>query len=417
MQNYRKKAVLFLISQGVTLLGSSLVQFAIIWYVTLQTSSGAWVSALTVAAYVPQFIISFFSGVWADRYSRKMLIILADSVIALATLALVLLIPHIGEGTPLLLALVAISVVRSLGGGVQTPAVNSMIPQLVPEDKLMKFNGVNSTIQSLVQFAAPAAAGAVLSFGTLQGTLMIDIATALVGIGILSAVAIPFTKAETTSSMLSEMMAGFKYAVKESFVGPLLLIFGLFIFLCVPAGFLAALFVSRYFGDTYWYLTLVEVIGFIGMAVGGLLIGAWGGFKNRVKTLVVGMIAFGALAIGLGVADHFIVYLVLMAIYGIALTIVQTASTTLLQENTAQEMQGRMFGLFGAMYSGFLPLGMAVFGPLADVVSMRLLMVISGVLLLVMAAVITLNRKFYLNGQTKTQEQDNRGVKNEVNTD
>lgn len=417
MQNYRKKAVLFLISQGVTLLGSSLVQFAIIWYVTLQTSSGAWVSALTVAAYVPQFIISFFSGVWADRYSRKMLIILADSVIALATLALVLLIPHIGEGTPLLLALVAISVVRSLGGGVQTPAVNSMIPQLVPEDKLMKFNGVNSTIQSLVQFAAPAAAGAVLSFGTLQGTLMIDIATALVGIGILSAVAIPFTKAETTSSMLSEMMAGFKYAVKESFVGPLLLIFGLFIFLCVPAGFLAALFVSRYFGDTYWYLTLVEVIGFIGMAVGGLLIGTWGGFKNRVKTLVVGMIAFGALAIGLGATDHFIVYLVLMAIYGIALTIVQTASTTLLQENTAQEMQGRMFGLFGAMYSGFLPLGMVVFGPLADVVSMRLLMVISGVLLLVMAAVITLNRKFYLHGQTKTQEQDNRGVKNEVNTD
>ena len=417
MQNYRKKAVLFLISQGVTLLGSSLVQFAIIWYVTLQTSSGAWVSALTVAAYVPQFIISFFSGVWADRYSRKMLIILADSVIALATLALVLLIPHIGEGTPLLLALVAISVVRSLGAGVQTPAVNSMIPQLVPEDKLMKFNGVNSTIQSLVQFAAPAAAAAVLSFGTLQGTLMIDIATALVGIGILSAVAIPFTKSETTSSMLSEMMAGFKYAVKESFVGPLLLIFGLFIFLCVPAGFLATLFVSRYFGDTYWYLTLVEVIGFIGMAVGGLLIGAWGGFKNRVKTLVVGMIAFGALAIGLGVADHFIVYLVLMAIYGIALTIVQTASTTLLQENTAQEMQGRMFGLFGAMYSGFLPLGMVVFGPLADVVSMRLLMVISGVLLLIMAAVITLSRKFYLLGQTKTQEQDNRGAKNEVNTD
>lgn len=95
MQNHRKKAALFLISQSITLLGSSLVQFAIIWYVTLQTSSGAWVSALTVAAYVPQFIISFFSGVWADRYSRKMLIILADSVIALATMALAFLIPYI----------------------------------------------------------------------------------------------------------------------------------------------------------------------------------------------------------------------------------------------------------------------------------------------------------------------------------
>ncbi|NLV58711.1 MAG: MFS transporter [Clostridiales bacterium] len=401
MPGYRKKAVLFLISQGVTLFGSSLVQFAIVWYLTLQTSSGAWVSALTVAAYVPQFIISFFSGVWADRYSRKRLIILADSIIALATLALALLMPHIGEGTPLLLALVVISAVRSLGAGVQTPAVNAALPQLVPEDKLMKFNGVNATIQSLVQFAAPAAAGAVLSLGTLRATLMIDIVTAVVGIGILSAVAIPFEKAAGTPSMLSEMKAGIAYAAREPFVGPLLLIFGLFIFLCVPAGFLATLFVSRYYGDTYWYLTVVEVIGFIGMTAGGLLIGTWGGFANRVKTLAVGMTAFGALAIGMGLVDHFIVYLALMAIYGVALTMVQTASTTLLQENTAPEMQGRVFGLYGAMFSGFLPLGMVVFGPLADAVSMRLLMVLSGVLLLVMAAGVVISKRFYLHGRAR----------------
>lgn len=121
MPNYKKKAALFLASQGITLFGSSVVQFAIVWYVTLQTSSGAWVSALTVAAYVPQFIISFFSGVWADRFPRKRLIILADAVIAAATLALVLLIPLLSEGTPLLTALLVISVIRSLGAGVQTP--------------------------------------------------------------------------------------------------------------------------------------------------------------------------------------------------------------------------------------------------------------------------------------------------------
>ena len=149
---------------------------------------------------------------------------------------------------------------------------------------------------------------------------------------------------------------------------------------------------SRYYGDTYWYLTVVEVIGFIGMTAGGLLIGTWGGFANRMKTLAVGMTAFGALAIGMGLVDHFIVYLALMAIYGVALTMVQTASTTLLQENTAPEMQGRVFGLYGAMFSGFLPLGMVVFGPLADAVSMRLLMVLSGVLLLVMAAGVVISK-------------------------
>ena len=402
MEHSKRKTVLFLVSQGVTLFGSSLVQFAIVWYVTLATSSGAWVSALTVAAYVPQFVISFFAGVWADRYPRKTLIIVSDCVIAAATLLLVLLLPRIGEGTPLLLSLVAISVVRSLGTGVQTPAVNAVIPQLVPEAELMRFNGVNATMQSLVQFAAPAAAGAVLSFGTFGATLMIDIATAAVGVGILSSVSIPFTKPQEAPSMLSEMKAGFRYAAKESFIGRLLLVFGVFIFLCVPAGFLATLFVNRYYGDTYWYLTLVEVIGFIGMTAGGLLIGAWGGFRNRAKTLLVGMTAFGALAVAMGLARSFVLYLALMAVYGVALTMVQTASTTLLQENAAPEMQGRMFGLFGAMYAGFLPLGMAVFGPLADVVSMRLLMILSGVLLLIMALVLVCDRGFYRRGEKPT---------------
>lgn len=401
MPNYKKKAVLFLTSQGITLFGSSVVQFAIVWYVTLKTSSGAWVSALTVAACVPQFLISFFSGVWADRFPRKRLIILADAVIAAATLALALLMPHIGDGTPLLTALLVISIIRSLGAGVQTPAVNAAIPQLVPEESLMRYNGINSTVQSLVQFAAPAAAGALLSAATLREALWVDIATAVLGIGLLSAITLPFVKAEAAQSMISEMKEGFRYVAKERFVSKLLLLFGIFIFLCVPAGFLATLFVSRYYGDTYWYLTLVEVIGFIGMMAGGLLIGAWGGFRNRVKTLVVGMVAFGALAIGMGAVQSFAVYLILMAVYGVALTMVQTASTTLLQENVASEMQGRMFGLFGAMYSGFLPLGMVVFGPLADAVSLRLLMILSGVLLLALATAVLCDRQFFCHQKSK----------------
>ena len=257
--------------------------------------------------------------------------------------------------------------------------------------------GITLFGSSLVQFAAPAAAGALLSWGTLRAALMIDIATAVVGIGILSAVAIPFEKREHAPSMWTEMKIGIQYAVKEAFIGRLLLVFGLFIFLCVPAWFLATLFVSRYYKDTYWSMTLVEVIGFIGMTAGGILIGAWGGFKNRMKTLTVGLIAFGTLAIGMGAVDSFAVYLLLMAVYGVALTMVQTASTTLLQKQSSPQMQGRVFGLFGAMYSGFLPLGMAVFGPLADVVSLRLLMILSGLLLLAMAAIILLNRKFYFH--------------------
>ncbi len=404
--DWKSRAALFLTSQSITLFGSALTQFAIIWYVTVLTSSGAWVAALTVAAYVPQFAVSFFAGVWADRYSRKKLIMLSDGAIAAATLLLALLLPRLDAGTPVLVALVVISALRSVGTGIQTPAVNAAIPQLVPEDRLMKFNGVNSTVQSLVQFAAPAAAGAVLSFSSLRFALLIDIATAAAGMAVLSAVAIPFVKIAQTTCMLSELRSGVRYVLTDGFIKRLLLVFGLFIFLCVPAGFLATLFVNRYYGDTYWYMTMVEVVGFIGMTAGGVLIGAWGGFKNRMKTLTVGMTAFGALAIGMGAIDGFVLYLVLMAVYGVALTMVQTASTALMQENVVPDMMGRVFGLFGAMYAGFLPLGMAVFGPLADVISMRLLMVLSGVALLVMAGAILLDREFYLHGAAKKPEQE-----------
>lgn len=408
MVNWKKKTITFLISQGVTLFGSSLVQFAIVWYVTLKTSSGAWISALTICSFVPQFLISFFSGVWADRYSRRLLIIASDSIIAVATLALALMMPLIGEDSRLFAALLITSIIRSLGAGVQMPAVGAMIPQLVPEEHLMRFNGINATLQSVVQFAAPAAAGAILTFGTLRSTLFIDIATAVLGIAILSSVAIakPERKeTEEASSVFSEMKQGMNYALSNGFIGKLLLTHGIFVFLAVPAGFLATLFVSRTYGDGYFYLTLVELIGFAGMMAGGLLIGTWGGFPSRVKTLLVGLTAFGVLGIGMGAIKSFAVYLVLMAIYGVALTMVQTAVTTLLQENTEVSMQGRVFGFMNAMYSGCLPIGMAVFGPLADAVSLRLLMIVTGALTLLMVGVLRLSKKVY-GYEQKTIDSD-----------
>ena len=395
MKKGYSKAALFLASQAVTLLGSSIVQFAIIWYVTLETSSGGWVALLSAAAYIPQFLISFFAGVWADRYPRKRLIIAADGAIAIATLALALQHPQIARNETIYVALVVISTIRSLGTGIHTPAVNATVPQLVAEDYLMKFNGINATVQSVVQFAAPAIAGSILTWGSFRGALMLDVVTAMVGIGLLGAIAVPFEKRTDTAPVFAEMQEGIRYAAKERFLGKLIMLFGLFIFLCVPAGFLATLFVSRYYGDTYFHMTLVEVIGFLGMMAGGLLIGSGGGFKRHTKTLLVGMMAFGLLAILMGVVNSFYVYLALMAVYGVALTMVQTASTTLLQENSTPDMAGRIFGLFGAAYSSFLPIGMVVFGLLADRTSMRLLMVLSGSLLILMAAVMFLDKSFY----------------------
>ena len=399
---WKRQAMLFLISQCITLFGSTLVQMAIVWYVTIQTSSGVWVAAFTVCSYLPQFLISFVAGVWADRHSRKKLIIGADSLIALVTFLMVLAIPHITDKTVVLGGLLVMSVIRSFGAGIQTPAVNAVIPQLVPEDQIMRFNGINATMQSVVQFAAPAAAGVLLTINTLSSTLIIDTATAIVGIGLLSAVIIPKQAIQSKgTSVFIDMKIGIKYTLSDKLIGKVLTVYGLFIFLCVPAGFLSQLFVSRVYGETYWYLSAVELAGFIGMVAGGILMSIWGGFKSRVTTMSVGLIAFGSLAIGMGLSKQFALYLTLMIIYGVAITMVQTATTTLIQEKAEMSMQGRVFGLLGAMYSGFLPVGMAIFGPMADEISLQWIMIGSGIALIALSIFVGTNKEMRLSYHIK----------------
>lgn len=143
----------------------------------------------------------------------------------------------------------------------------------------------------------------------------------------------------------------------------------------------------------YWYLTAVELAGFIGMVGGGLLMSIWGGFQRRVTTMTVGLVAFGALAVGMGLSKHFALYLLLVVIYGVAITMVQTATTTLIQEKAEASMQGRVFGLLGALYSGFLPVGMAVFGPMADRIPLQWIMIGSGIALAVLAAFVGADKK------------------------
>lgn len=392
---WKSRAILFFISQSITLFGSTLVQMAIIWYVTLHTSSGIWVAAFSVCSYLPEFLVSFFGGVWADRYHRKRLIIAADLIIAIVTFSMMLLMPYIVNPIILIWALLIMSILRSLGAGVQTPAVNAVIPQLVPADQLMRFNGINAAMQSAVRFAAPGAAGVILTFYSLRRTLSIDVLTAALGIGVLSYIIIPYEhKQNEETPILADLKSGISYAFSDKLIGRLLILYGLFVFLCVPAGFLAGLLVSRVYGDTYGFLTLVELVGFAGMILGGFLMSTWGGFENRKETLLFGLAILGAMAILMGLSTNFIFYLTLMTLYGVALAIVQTAVTTLLQEKADTAMQGRVFGLLSSMYSGCMPIGMAIFGPLADVIPLPWMIIASGIALIAIAAILYRDRHF-----------------------
>ena len=380
-KGWQRRTVLFLSGQTVSLFGSSLVQFAIIWYITLQTRSGIMMTLSTLCAFLPQIVLSLFSGVWADRYNRKLLIIFGDALIASFTLALAIIFLL---GYREMWLLFVITGIRSVGAGIQGPAVGAFLPQLVPQDKLMRVNGYNSSIQHLVMLLSPAASGAILTWFTIDIIFFIDVVTAAAAILILLLLRVPKHVAEKSPDVrgyFSDMAEGLRYIAKTKWVKWLLLFYGAFMFLVTPAAFLTPLLIARSYGEEYWRLTANELLFSGGAVLGGFIIGAWGGFRRRTLTLSLSCLMFGVFTAALGLSGSFIVYLLFIFLTGLAMPFFNTTGTVLLQEKVPLSMQGRVFGIIGMLVSSAMPLAMVLFGPLGDIVSIELLLVLTGVLI------------------------------------
>ncbi|SDC44164.1 MFS transporter, DHA3 family, macrolide efflux protein [Paenibacillus sp. UNCCL117] len=381
---WKKNAVLFLTSQTVSLFGSSLVQYAIMWYITLNTQSGMMMTISIICGFVPSFFLSPFAGVWADRYDRKKLIMLADSAIALSTLVLAILFI---SGYEALWLLFVVSAIRSLGTGVQMPAVSAFLPQLVPGDKLTKVNATYSSIQSLVMLVSPMLSGALLTMASIESIFFIDVVTAAIAVSILLLfLKIPVhAKAleQQSVSYFGDFKEGLSYIRKHDYVRTFFMYIAVFMLLAAPVAFLTPLQVTRSFGNDVWRLTAVEMTFSIGMMAGGILMASWGGFKNKVHTMILATLGIGLGTFALGVIPNFWMYLAVMSLIGVTMPVFNTPSTVLLQQKVEENYLGRVFGVFGMISSSMMPLGMLIFGPVADVIAIEWLLIGTGVLLFV----------------------------------
>lgn len=389
---WKSNVIRFLTAQTISLLGSSLVQYAIVWHITLSTSSGRMMTIATVCGFLPQILISLFAGVWVDRFDRKLLSMVSDGVIAAATLALAILFL---TGHKSIWLLFAVLLIRSAGTGVQTPAVNAIIPQIVPGEQLMRVNGINSTVSSLMMLLSPALSGAVLSVMSIEATFFIDVVTAVIGIGITAGVTVPrLTKHEDVQPGICDIRDGFLYLKQHDLVRNLLIFQIVTLILISPSAFLTPLLVSRTFGAEVWRLTVSEMTFSLGAVLGGVLIAAWGGFKNRRHTILLAVVAYGTLMIGLGLAPVYLVYLLVNLSIGITMPCYNTPITVMVQEEVEPAMHGRIFSLVQISGSCALPLGMMIFGPLSDLVPIQLLLVTCGCLVLAETAYVFGRRYF-----------------------
>ncbi|RYL86390.1 MFS transporter [Sporolactobacillus sp. THM19-2] len=393
-EHWLKNIILFLSSQTISLFGSSLVQYAMMWYITLQTKSGMMMTLYIICGFIPTFILSPVAGVWADRYNRKHLIILSDGLVAVSTLILAF---FFLMGYNAIWLLFVMAAVRAFGTGIQTPAVSAILPQIVPKDKLTKVNGVNGTIQAVIMFVSPIVSAALMALAPIETIFFIDVVTAAIAIGTL----LVFVKIavhekamqKQTTSYLSDFREGLRYVRDHAFLKQFFLFFGLFFVLMAPAAFLTPLQVTRTFGGDVWRLTAIEIAFSVGMMAGGGLIAAWGGFRNRTKTLVFSTLIMGICTFALGAIPVFWIYLVFMTLFGVSMPMLNTPTTVMLQEKVEEGYLGRVFGVMGMISTSMMPIGMLIFGPIADFIKIEWLLIGTGVFILILT---------FLMGRDKT---------------
>ncbi|ANY71230.1 MFS transporter [Paenibacillus ihbetae] len=398
--HWKRNIILFLSSQTLSLFGSALVQYAIMWHITLTTQSGIMMTLFIICGFIPTFLLSPFAGVWADRFNRKSLIIIADAMIAVVTLILAI---TFLLGYQAVWLLFVIAAVRALGGGIQTPAVGAILPQIVPQDKLTKVNGINGSLQALMMFVAPIVSAALLTMATIEMIFFIDVVTAAIAIFILFFfLKIPLHKkaADTQNTgYLDDFKQGLVYIGQHAFLKSFFIFFAIFFVLMAPAAFLTPLQVTRTFGDDVWRLTAIEIAFSVGMMAGGGIIASWGGFKNKVYTMAIASLVMALSTFALGIVPVFWLYLAIMAVFGIAMPVFNTPTTVMLQEKVDENYLGRIFGVFGMISTSMMPIGMLIFGPLADVVKVEWLLIGTGLLMLVLTVFFARNKRLLEAGK------------------
>lgn len=378
MKDWKRKSILFLVSQNISLFGSSVVGYAITWYVTLKTSSGIWMTIAILCSIIPQLLVSLFAGVWADRYNRKYLIMLADGFIAAATLFLA---AAFFSGYDSLWLLMGVSVIRSLGSGIQTPAVGALLPQLVPGEKLVRINGISQTLSSVLLMVSPAVGALLLGSVGVEWAMLVDVVTAVSAILVLSFLKVKKPEAKGIISMGKELKNGITYTLTHPFLTKILILYGIAFFLIAPAAFLSPLMIERSFGNEVWRLSANEILWMLGSFAGGAYVAWKGNMKNKWMVIGISYMGFGITFALLGVVPDFWMYLAIMFVSGSFMPPLSTAATVMFQENVEETMLGRVFSVVQIVSSGAMPLAMVIFGPLADLIKIEWIMIGSGILL------------------------------------
>src|SRR5215213_1154901 len=379
-QNWAVRFFILWIGQALSLLGSQLVQFAIIWYLTQKTSSATTLALASMMGLLPQVLLSPFIGTWVDRGNRRVILIAADATVAVATLVLAAL---FASDFVQVWHVYLVLFIRAAAGGFHQSAFGASVVLLVPKEHLARVQGFNQALYGGLNIIS-APLGAYLLFVTpMQGILGIDVVTALLAISILLFIQIPQPErgTQTQATFWQDFRAGFRYIITWRGLVILLGLVMVINFFYSATEPLTPLLITNHFeadaAKLGWWLSSFAV----GTVLGGLILGAWGGFKRKIVTAQIGLILTGlsTMIVGIVPSNLFWVGLVANSAVGLLLPIINGSFGATLHASIAPEMQGRVFAFILSAAMLVSPIALMIAGPFADAFGIQLWFLIAGV--------------------------------------
>ena len=382
MTNWKPRFFTIWIGQAFSLFGSSLVSFALVWWLTEQTGSTTVLATATLVTLLPTIVLGPFAGTLVDRWNRRAVLIVADGSVAVFTAVLAVL---FWQGLAQPWHLYGIMFLRSLGGAFHQPAMMASTSLMVPSEQLTRVGGMNQTLSGAIHIIAPLLGAVLLSILPMQGILAIDIVTGLMAIVPLLFIPIPQPapsgEVKERPSFLREFADGFRYVwgwralfivvatctLANVFVG--------------PAISFMPLLVTREFGGGAFQLSLVTSMSGLGLIVGGFFMTLWGGFKRRLVTSGIGWGGVGLcfMLIALLPGSAFYALLAIVFCSGFSVSVGAAPLNAFYQSCVAPDKQGRVFAVLGSIDGATMPLGLVIAGALGDAAPLRLWWLLVGV--------------------------------------
>lgn len=373
--------------QAFSLLGSGLVQFALVWWLTQTTGSATVLATASLVGLLPGVLISPFAGALVDRWKRRWVMAVADGVVALATVWLVLV---AWRGALQPWHVYVVMFIRATGEGFHWPAMQAATSLMVPERHLSRVAGLNQSLNGAMNIVAPPLGALLLGLLPLPGVLMIDVGTAALAILPLLFLALPEPAGQPAGqqrpSVLSDLRDGLRYVWHWPGLLLIMVFAALINFVVNPAFALMPILVVKHFGGTAWHLGGLESAFGFGVVLGGLVLSVWGGFRRRILTSLLGLsgMGLGVLLMGVLPADAFGIAIVAIFVAGFMNPITNGPVFAIMQSTVAPEMQGRVFTLLQSAASAASPLSLAVAGPVADALGVQVWYVVGGLACLLM---------------------------------